>query len=232
MLTSIVITFREFLEMLIIIVPLMIYVGKIDRNDLQKYILAGSGTGFLLSVLSSVFLINGLNSLEGIAREMFLGGTMIFLAGLILYNIICINKQNKNLSLDVNSKFDIQLKGISLFMLAAITIFRESLEVIMFLLPSFTDKPVNTSIGIAVGALGALLIMIIVYKTTIKLNLYIIFSALTVFLIIIGGHLFGEGLAEFIPGNDSIEMAGQLIYSIPLLFLFLKRELKKYMKKK
>lgn len=229
--TTLVITFREFLEILVIIVPLLVYVHKINRKELQRFIFTGCGTGLLLSILSAVFLINGINSLEGIARELFLGGTLILLAGLIFYQIVWIGRNSKNITLDVNSKFDIKLKGTSLFMLAAVTIFRESLEIIIFLLPSMSESPFNTILGILLGVLFALILMVIMYKTTIKMNLNLIFDALTVFLIIIGGHLFGEGLAEFIPGDESIEMAGQLIYSIPLLFLFLKRELKKYMRK-
>ncbi|GAA0180709.1 hypothetical protein SH2C18_33530 [Clostridium sediminicola] len=229
--TTLVITFREFLEMLIIIVPLIVYVYKINRQELQKFIFAGCGTGLILSILSGAFLINGINSLEGMAQKLFFGGTLILLAVLILYQIVWIGRKTKNITLDVNSKFDIKLKGTSLFILAAVTIFRESLEIIVFLLPTMSQNPLNITIGILLGVLFALVLMVIMYKTTIKLNLNLIFAALTVFLIIIGGHLFGEGLVEFVPENESIEMAGQLIYSIPLLFLFLKRELKKYMRK-
>ena len=228
---AIVITFRECLEMFIIIIPLILYVGKIDRKDLQKFIFAGIGIGFASSILSALFLVNSINSLEGLAKEIFLGGTMIFIAILILYNIVWIGRQSKNLSLDVTSKFDVMLKGGSLLLLAAVTIFRESLEIIMFLLPTINQQFIPTIVGILVGIILALLIMLAIYKSSIKLDLNIIFTIITVFLIFMGGHLFGEGLMEFIPNNESIEMSGQLIYSIPLLFLFLKREFKKYMRK-
>jgi high-affinity iron transporter len=229
--SSIVITFRECLEMLIIIIPLILYVGKIERKDLQKFIFIGMVIGFVSSIFSAAFLVNSINSLEGLAKEIFLGGTMIFIAMLILYNIIWMGKQSKNLSLDITSKFDVKLKGGSLLLLAAVTIFRESLEIIMFLLPTISEKFISSIIGIIIGLILALLIMGIIYKTSLNLSLNVIFTIITVFLIFMGGHLFGEGLMEFIPNNESIEMSGQLIYSIPLLFLFLKREFKKYMRK-
>jgi len=232
MLTPIIITFRECLEMLLIIIPLIVYLHKINRTDLSKYIYAGSLIGVITSIISGKLLIGQVNNLEGYAQQVFLGAMMIFLAGLILYSIIWVGKQNKNFSLDINKKYNVKLTAFSLLLLSFVTIFRESLEIIMFLLPYAAGFSLTIILGIGIGILASLILAFILFKTTIKLNIIILFSILNLLLILIGGHLFGEGLYSIFPQlGESMSTAGQLIYSLPLLFIFIKRQLRKYSKK-
>jgi high-affinity iron transporter len=227
----IIITFRECLEMLLIIVPLLVYLSKIDRRDLSKNIFLGCGAGALTSIFTAIFLFGQVEKMQGYVQQMFLGFTMIFLAALILYSIVWVSSQNKKLTLDITEKYDIKLTGFSLFLLSFVTIFRESLEIIMFLLPIATQSPIMIISGISIGILCALALSYIIFKTSLKLNVYIIFSALTLILIFIGGRLLGEGMAIILPQVKSVEMLGSFIYIIPLLFIFLKKELRKYLKK-
>lgn len=85
--------------------------------------------------------------------------------------------------------------------------------------------------GISIGILCALALSYIIFMTSIKLNLYIIFGAMTLILIFIGGSMMGEGLAIILPQIKSVDVLGRLIFIIPLLFIFLKRELRKYLEK-
>lgn len=226
------ITFRESLEMLLIIIPLLVYIQKMDRADLSKYIYGGCISGSLISVIVGKILVATVNTLDGPIQQLFLGLMMIFLAALILYSIVLVSKGNKNLTLNINEKYDIKLRGFSLFLLSFITIFRESLEIVIFLLPMASINMSSILVGVSVGILLALALAFIIFKTSIKLNLYIIFCALTLILIIIGGHMAGEGLAIIFPVyGKSIELLGQLIFTIPLLYIFLKRELRKYLKR-
>lgn len=229
---AIIITFRECLEMLIIIVPLLVYLHKSERTDLAKYIYTGCGAGIVTSIITAAILVGQVNKLDGYVQQLFLGITMIFLSSLILYSIVMVSKQSKNLSLNITDKYDVKLSAISMFLLAFITIFRESLEIIIFLLPTFCMKPFLIIIGVLIGILLALVLSFIIFKTSIKLNIYVIFSILTLILIFMGGSLFGEGLEIIFPQiKESISILGQLVYTIPLLYLFLKKELKKYLKK-
>ncbi|PRR77073.1 Ferrous iron permease EfeU [Clostridium liquoris] len=226
------ITFRESLEMLLIIVPLLVYLNKMDRTDLSKYIYGGCISGALASVLVGKILISTINTLEGPIHQLFLGSMMIFLAALILYSIVLVSKDNKNLTLNITEKYDVKLKGFSLFLLSFITIFRESLEIVIFLLPLALADPLNIILGVVLGILLSLALAYIIFKSSIKLNIYIIFVVLTLILIIIGGYMTGEGLALLFPAyGKSVELLGKLIFTIPLLYIFLKRELRKYLKK-
>ena len=228
---SIVVALRECLEMLLIIVPLLVYIYKIKRYDLSKFIFLGIGTGILLSIVSAVFLFTQIYKMEGYSQQLFLGISMIFLAALILYSIVWVSKQNKNFSLDITDKYDIKLQGFSLFILSLITIFRESLEIIMFLVPISTSSPLKLTLGVVIGAACAIILAYFIFKVSVKINIYVIFTILTLILIIIGGRLLGEGFSIILPNVKSIDILGNLIYTVPLLFIFLKRELRKYLKK-
>lgn len=232
MITAMIISFRECLEMLLIIVPLLVYLKKIDNLNLSKFVYAGTLIGAISSVILGIVLVKQVNFLDGYSQKLFLGCMMLFLSALILYSIIWVGKQNKIETLNITDKYDIKLTGISLFLLSFITIFRESIEIILFILPKINEGMLTINIGISLGVLISLILSYVLFKTTIKLNLSIVFSFLTILLIVIGGGMFGEGLVAIFPTlGKSIETAGRLIYCIPLLYIFIKKELRKYLKK-
>ncbi|WP_411679012.1 FTR1 family protein [Clostridium thailandense] len=232
MVTTMIIAFRESFEMLLIIVPLLVYLAKIDRGDLKKYIYLGSGIGVLTSILTGVIIFNQAKSLQTTSQHVFQGCMMLFLSALILYSIILLRKQNKSLVIKADSDINVKITAASLFILSFLTIFRESLEITIFTLPFINEAAINIALGILVGAAASISIMYFVYKGTLKFSIETIFNALTVILILLGALMFGEGLSELMPNmGDSVEKLGELMYAVPTLYIFVKEMLKKYIKK-
>lgn len=232
MVTTMIIAFRESFEMLLVIVPLLVYLSKINRTDLKKYLYVGSGSGVALSVLTGVIIFNQAKSIDAAVQHIFQGSMMLFLAALILYSIVLLRRQSKALPTKEEDNMNVKITAVSLFTLAFLTIFRESLEITIFTLPFINEAALNIAIGIILGALISIILMYLVYKQTLKLSIELIFNALTIILILIGALMFGEGLAELMPSmGESIERAGELIYAIPTLYIFLKDMMKKYIKK-
>lgn len=232
MVTTMIIAFRESFEMLLVIVPLLVYLSKINRKDLNKYLYIGSGSGVALSVLTGIIIFNQAKSIDAAVQHIFQGAMMLFLAALILYSIVLLRKQSKALPTKEEDNVNVKITAVSLFTLAFLTIFRESLEITIFTLPFINEAALNIAIGIISGALISIILMYLVYKQTLKLSIELIFNALTIILILIGALMFGEGLAELMPSmGESIERAGELIYAIPTLYIFLKDMMKKYIKK-
>jgi len=227
-----IVAFRECLEMLLIIVPLLVYLRKVDRPDLLKYIYSGCTLGIFTTFATGGLILGQVTSLKGYSKDFFEGSMMLFIAGLVLYNIVWIGKQNKNITLDINKKDISNLTGTSLFLLSFLTIFRESLEIIMFLVPFIYEPISKLEIGISTGIVISLILGYLIFKTALKLNINIIFSLISLTLIFIGGMLFGEGLYGVLPfAGQSIQTSGQWVFTIPLLLLFSKREIKRYIKK-
>lgn len=233
MLTIAIIAFRESLEMFLILVPLVAYLKKLDKSSLAKNIYFGSFAGFLTSVVLGSLLYGQAQNLAGYAKNLFEGSIMLIVAGLILYNLVMIGSKKVKSSANIEEDYRVAANAYSLFILAFLTVFRESLEIIMFGLPMFEVGALIIAMGLAIGVLASSAITIVIYKTSVKLNIGLLFSIITLALIFVGSLMFGEGIAELLKVEDeSIILAGRLVYAIPCLYFFFKNTTKKYIKKK
>lgn len=231
MVMSMIVTCREFFEMFIILIPLAVYLYKINQKKLLKNICTGGAVGLAATLLTGIAAYNTTAKLEGYANNLFMGSTMLFLSGLILYSMVIIKKQAKGVQVYEQAKEN-NFTSYSLFTLAFVTIFRESLEILIFFLPFLHTSLLLTLVGGAIGFGISLIGAFLIFKFAAKLNISIIFTFLNLFLIFIGASLFGESLLKLFPNSgNSIDLAGKLIYGIPVAFLFIKSELRKYIKK-
>lgn len=232
MLTSLVISAREFLEMFLIIVPILVYLKKVDKFNLSKYIFAGSFLGLATSSIVGALILKEVHTIDFAVQEFFKGSLMIVIALLILYNMILINKDSKKSVIIDDNAANVNFTGMSLFLLGLITVFRESLEVVLFILPYFVQFSLQIILGVVLGLAVALIFVVIIYKTSLKISIGLIFNIITLVLIGLGALMFGEGLAGVFPQyGEAIEKVGMLVYGIPTLLLFAKKALKKYSKK-
>lgn len=229
--TAIVVTFRESLEALLLVAPLLIYLHKIDKHELKKYIYLGIFLGLFLGIVCGSLLIGQINHLTEQMQQIFRGVMLIFLALLVLYNIIYIFKNDKSFSLNKEIDFNLELKWTSLFLIAFLNVFRESLEIIVFVVPLTINIPFNMIVSIIVGLSLSVALTLLLFKTSIKLNVNILFNILNLILIFIGGELLGEGLECIFTSKENVELLGRLIFTVPLLFIFLKRNIKKYLRR-
>ncbi|MDP4145841.1 MAG: FTR1 family protein [Bacillota bacterium] len=231
MLNVITISLRECLEMLIVIVSLLAYVVKIDKKYLMKYIIGGSLAGLGTSIVGGLIVYRQAEQLQGFSKDIFMGSMMLFLCFLILYYMVWIKNQQKFTEMSLEDKYNIKATALGLFAFSLLNVFRECIEIILFILPSIMQS-LSILFGTLIGAALAILIMFLVYKTTLKLSLTIIFDILTLVLIFVGSLMFGEGLSLLIPlKTGSLETAGKLIFALPTLYLFLKGRLRKYIRK-
>lgn len=226
------ITFRETFEMVLIIVPLLAYITRLGRKDLSKYIYMGSTLGLAVSVLIGSFLYVGVGGLSGASKSIFEGSMSFFLCGLILYSIIWIGRQNRTEAISIEAKYKIEPTGIGLLLLSFLSVFRECLELILFSLPLNYLGALNITISILLGVLVTVILSLAIYKSSIGLNINFVFSFITLILVYIGAMMFGEGLEIFLPQISGIKTVGMMIFGVPMLYLFLKSEIKRYTRKK
>ncbi|NEZ02085.1 hypothetical protein [Heyndrickxia shackletonii] len=55
----------------------------------------------------------------------------------------------------------------------------------------------------------------------------LVFKALGIIFIYLGGELFGEGLVKIVGGGEVFETVALIVFIIPSLFIFLKKDLQK-----
>ncbi|MBB2483048.1 hypothetical protein H5P36_23075 [Bacillus sp. APMAM] len=80
---------------------------------------------------------------------------------------------------------------------------------------------------IAIGSIIGIIVAYIIVKASVKFNLGLVFKALGIIFIYLGGELFGEGLVKIVGGGEVFETVALIVFIIPSLFIFLKKDLQK-----
>jgi len=227
-----IITLRECIEMLIVLVALASYVVKIDKRELIKYIYSGILGGLAVSLFTSFLLYNQTKYLSDNTKELFNGSIMIFLSALVVYYILWMRSQKKNYNLPIEERYNIKFTGMGLFVFSFLTVLRETLEIIIFIIPLLTGGVAAIIIGALIGFALSLIIMFLFFKTSIKLSMNLLFDLISIMMIYVGASMFGEGLSLIFPKvGAQLEQVGMLAYGLPAFFIFIKTIIKDYIKK-
>jgi high-affinity iron transporter len=232
MLSSFFLSFREGLEAALIIGIILVQLAKINQKALSKIVLVGAISGFFISVAGGFLAFYMVQNLEDSSEVLLEGVMRVIAAAFIAYFILWLHK-NSNVSRQIQSKINQHTSGIGLFILSFLSVFREGMELILF---NLTQIGQNSSHVVFYSFLGIALAVILAYgifKTSVKLNLQLIFKALGIVLIYLGGEMFAEGIKTLIAGaGEPVEIAALLVFMIPSLIIFLKNDLLKWLSKK
>lgn len=227
MLTPFVICLREGMEIFLVIIPLILYFNKNKMYGMSKSILKGGALGATLSIIIGTIIFSEAALLEGTAGELFDGLLGIVLAALILYSVVLLRK-NKTFSTTPNKQF-VSLSQKGVFMIAAITFFRELLEATLFILTSSMGSPLLVALSSLLGLVCAGGIIYLVSKGISNLDINILFYALNLFLVGLGAYYFADGLDVLFSSNiPQIFTIGILVYAVPSYFIIIKNDLKNY----
>ncbi|WP_097027188.1 FTR1 family protein [Clostridium peptidivorans] len=228
MLAPFIICFREGIEIFLVIIPLVVYFNRNKMYEMSKSAYLGGALGTVIATIIGSIIFSQAASLNGPAGELFDGILGIVLAGLILYSVVLLRK-NKSFSTTPDQRF-VSLSKKGVFIIAAITFFRELLEVILFILASSTRSPLLVAGSALLGLVCAALIVYAVAKGISNLNINVIFYMLNLFLVGLGAYCFADGL-EVLFGMyiSQIFTIGILVYAVPSYFIIIKKDLKKYL---
>lgn len=227
MFSSFLLSFREGLEAALIIGILLVQLVKINRKELSKYVLLGALVGLIVSALGGYTSFHALQETEEATKELFEGWMQILAAGLIAYFILWLHKNN-NVSHHIQSKVSNNSNIVGLFVLSFLSVFREGLELVIFNLTQVSENASSIAFGSIIGIIVAIILAYIIFKTSVKLNLSIIFKILGLVLILLGGEMFAEGLVKLIEGGgEALEAVGLLLFIVPSLYIFFKNDLQK-----
>lgn len=228
MLTPFMICIREGIEIFLVIIPLVVYFNKNKMYGMSKGMFLGGALGALLATILGSIIFSQAALLEGPAGELFDGLLGLVLAGLILYSIVLLRK-NKSFNITPNQKY-ISLSQKGVIILAAITVFRELLEVTLFILASTTSSPLLLVGSSLLGFVCAAVIVYVITKGISSLDINVVFYGLNLFLVALGAYYFGDGL-EVLFGSyvPEILTIGVLVYAVPSYFIMIKKDLKKYL---
>lgn len=233
MFSSMLLSFREGLEAVLVVGIILTYLAQIDKKRLSKFVLWGVLAGVLVSAIGGYIGFNEAKELEETGEELFEGIMMLVASGLIGYFVIWMANQNRNISSSIKNSVDKSATGIGLFILSFLSVFREGIELVTFILTKVSENASSVALGTVIGIVAAIIVGYMIFKTSVKLNLKLVFKILGLILIFIGADLFGESLVKFIPaGGEFIENIGLILFGGISLVYFLKDDIKGRMKKK
>lgn len=228
MFTPFIICFREGIEIFLIIIPLVVYFNKSRLFDMSRSICLGGVLGAVTATAIGSFIFSQAALLEGPAGDLFDGILGLVLAILILYSIVLLRK-NKSFDTEPNKRYIAYTKK-GVFIISAITFFREILEAVLFLLTGTSGSPLLIGGSALSGFICAAASVYVVARGISNLNISIMFYILNLFLVGIGAYYFGDAL-EVLFGSMSPEIfkAGFLLYAVPSYIIMIKKDLKAYL---
>jgi len=201
MLASFLLSLREGLEAALIIGIVLGVLVKLKRTDLNAVVWRGVGLAALLSLLAAIALNLLGMEFEGKGEEIFEGIAMLLAAGVLTWMILWMKNHGSTLKNEIEEQTNQATLGKgqkALFALAFLAVFREGIELALFLLAArLTSSPLQTITGALLGLISAGILGWILFTSTMKLSLRHFFGATNILLIIFAAGLVGLGVHEF-----------------------------------
>lgn len=191
------ITFREALEAVLIIIIIAAYLSKTGRLHARKYLFMGALSGVLASIIIGALTSIFFGGLKGPSEKLFEGAASLSAAGVLTYMIFWMARNSKNIKSDIHKKIDTAEKlEIGIFSLAFIVVVREGIETVLFLTSYSHQYPSETIIGIFAAAIAMSVLTFFMYKGLFRLNIQKFFRYTSVLLLVFAAGLVGYGVHE------------------------------------
>jgi len=200
MLVSFLLSLREGLEAALIIGIVLGVLLKLERTDLNVKVWQGVGVAAVLSAAAAVALnLLGLE-FEGKGEQIFEGVAMLLAAGVLTWMILWMKEHGGNLKSEIEMQTSQATQGngqSALFALAFLAVFREGIELALFLLAArLASNPAETLTGALFGLAAATVLGWVLFASTRKLSLRGFFSTTNILLIIFAAGMVGLGVHE------------------------------------
>lgn len=201
MIPSFLLALREGLEAALIIGIVLGALHKMNRPALKPAVWRGTAAAIGGSFLVALALNLIGAELEGAGEQIFEGFTMLLAAGVLTWMIFWMRRQSRHLKKELEEKTS-QAVGKNgqqaLFALAFLAVFREGVELALFLLATrFASSPLQTVIGALLGLSGAIALGWMVFNSSRRLNLQQFFTITSTLLILFAAGLIGHAVHEF-----------------------------------
>lgn len=200
MFEALIITLREGIEAALIVGIVIAYLQKINRPDLNKYVVAGVVLAIALSaVLAALFQRIAIN------QEAYEGAVMLVAALFVGSFLVWMHHHAQQLKHGIQTKVDTLLANKStrvaaggLFLFAAIMVLREGVETVLFLSAiSLTTAALWSFIGGILGLIIATVFAVFFIKGSVRVDLARFFRVTNIVLFIFIVQLLINAYHEF-----------------------------------
>lgn len=197
MAASFLLVFREALEAALVVGIILGYLKRTGREALYRYVWIGVGAGIVGSVAGAFIFQFFSGGFEGRAEELFEAITMLAGAALITSAIAWLARASRRA--EVERAVEARLSGtgrIGLALLAAVSVLREGIELVLFLAAARLGAGAASLVGSLLGFAAAIALVPLVFGAAVRVNLHAFFIATNVLLALFAAGLVARGLHE------------------------------------
>jgi len=214
LLPSFLIFFRESLEASMICSIMLAYLKQIGRRDRFKDVWIGIWAAVAVAMIGGSVVFSTLRNYDGTDLQTQIEGSTYFIAcGVLTYMTFWMKKQGRNLKNELHSKMNAAISTgsiLAIALIAFITVGREGLETIVFMIAiAFQSSPVALAIGAVLGVMSGLILSYFIYVLGKRINLRYFFDIMGTLLMLFAAGLLADGIEDFqqlgwLPGQHAL----------------------------
>lgn len=223
MFAALLISLREVIEALLIVVTLWGITTKVNLGHLRKHLAAGALSATIVSllvvILGSIIGIHLETLYEGSTEQIVEAILMLSSAGFITWAVIYLHQSfapHKLKFLHNLSTSASQLQGRNMFILGFISVLREGVELAIFIQSLYFSSSIwSVYLGVLSGGIIAILLGWAIIKSVVKLPIYVIFQVTTALLILFAAGLLVRGIHELAEIGVIAEYGSRVLPLLP-----------------
>lgn len=199
MLPSFLLALREGVEAALILGIVLSTLRTLQRADLNRSVWAGASAAGLasLGVATGLRLVGA--TLEEPAEQIFEGISMLLAAGILTWMLFWVKHQARHQRVGIEEQVRGSLAGRPIFWLAFLAVFREGVELALFLLAVGSNSaPLQTLTGALLGLAAAALLGWLAFNSSRRLSMRAFFQATNILLLLVAAGLVAHGIHEFV----------------------------------
>lgn len=201
MISALLISLREGLEAALIVGIILGYLGKVGDRKSTTYAWAGVAVAAALSTILAIAMRVVGAELETPLEQIFEGTTMLFAVAILTWMLFWMRYQSRTLKSDLELQVRSALSSKQdwgIFAIAFLSVFREGVELALFLAANaFAADSTTTLIGALTGLAIAAAAGVLIYLYAVRLNLNLFFNVTSILLIIFAAGMFAHGIHEY-----------------------------------
>jgi high-affinity iron transporter len=199
-LTAFLITLREGLEMSLIVGIILAYLAHMGHRRQFGAIWEGVAGALALSVLAGAIIVVTAGEFSGRGEQLFEAVAMLTAVALLTYMIFWMRRQAATLRNDLQARLHTALQVGSSGALVALTVAavgREGIETALFLFAvARASAPGLALAGALLGLTAAVVLGVLIYRGSYRLNLRTFFNVTSLLLLLVGAGLLARGVGE------------------------------------
>lgn len=218
---------REGLEAVLVVIIILLYLKKTQRQIYYKYVYLGIILAIISSIMFSIIFNLLLGGFSGVLEEVFEGITFIISGIFIITLIFWISREGPKIREKLEGKIEESVstqKILSITTLTYIIIIREGIELVLLLTGASSVGSLNqldVIIGSMIGLIIAIIVGLVIFYGIKSINLSTFFKVTNIILILFAAGLITYGIHEFIEArmiNPIIEEVWNIKHILPETF--------------